>query len=292
MDISFRGFRTVLRPCAIVACIMWSMPQSLATTMIEMTLEDLLAEADAVLVGTVSTVEARRSPDGVIFTFVTFVDLDVVYGAVSGESITMRVLGGARGNEMLHVEGAPVFQPQERVVVFGRDNGEAWVPFVGWEQGVFAVRGDPMSGRDEVVHDRRGNRVFGVLDGRVLTENRFEAQSTIIPRSGGRRGGAESANVESMALQGHGGRPTPGSVTGSTVTREPSAPALRTELVFGQPLTLDEFLQEIDAMVIDLHRSSPSFGAFQRPLASVDVGEFSGSSGVSTSIAQPMRSGR
>ena len=154
----------------ITAVVMLAAPAS-ATSVVALKLDEIARHADGAVGGTVRNTVARKAPDGSIYTFVTLEELDVVLGRYAERTLTIRLKGGTVGDETLLIEGAPRFREGERVVVFLAGNGQAMMPIVGWEQGLFRVVRDPWSGR-EVVSDAVGNRIFGIRNGQVLKEDR------------------------------------------------------------------------------------------------------------------------
>jgi hypothetical protein len=109
--------------------------------------DQLVVEAEQILVGTVTAMQARKEPTGVIVTEVTFANPRIVKGPDVGAT-TLTVLGGTVGLETLKVGGVPSFQMGMRYLVFMAGNGAAIFPVVGGDQGLFQVMQDPASGAD------------------------------------------------------------------------------------------------------------------------------------------------
>lgn len=129
---------------------------ALATVAIRQSHREMALDADVVAQGQVESVESRRSPDGKrIFTSVRMKVEDTWKGAPA-EALTIQVPGGASGDIAQVVQGAPAFEPGERVVVF-LDRRDHQAPFfvVGLSQGKLSIRHDPTMG-EVAVPDLRG----------------------------------------------------------------------------------------------------------------------------------------
>ena len=115
------------------------------TTVLEKSLTDLVQEADTVVVGTVSAIEAEwDAASETPFTYVTFTDLDILKGETDQTELILQFLGGPRPDgTVLQIAGVPQFAVGERNVLFVTGNGHHAVPFVGLWQGVYRVVFDP-----------------------------------------------------------------------------------------------------------------------------------------------------
>lgn len=150
-----------------------------ATTLLYKSFDDLVKEADGIVIGTVTNIEAYRDGQGEIYTYVTLGDLEMLYGRYDRKQLTLRLKGGQVGDEILQVVGSPTFQQNERLILFVQGNGSQIVPLVGWGQGLFRAQVDSASGQ-EVISDSDGNRVFSVQSGHVVKEQRFASQAEIV----------------------------------------------------------------------------------------------------------------
>jgi hypothetical protein len=139
----------------------------------------LLAESDGIVVGTVRSVEATASAPHDVHTYVTLDQLEMLSGRVDAPTLTLRLKGGLAGRSGLHVDGAPHFAPEERVLLFVQGNGRDLVPFVGWSQGVFRLATDAATGRQQV-RDADGNLVLGVAGGQVLREAGAQLETEVV----------------------------------------------------------------------------------------------------------------
>ncbi len=91
-----------------------------ATTFAQMSEDDLVESADAIVEGRVRTIWAAGSEAGGVFTYVELQQLDVHKGAFSAPTLFLREFGGALGTLVQDVEGAATFELGERVLVFLR----------------------------------------------------------------------------------------------------------------------------------------------------------------------------
>ena len=160
------------RLSAAILGIVWLIsPPAWATTVLEKSLADLVQEADTVVVGTVSAIEAeydaaRETP----FTYVTFTDLDILKGETDQTELTLRFLGGPRPDgTALQIAGVPQFTVGERNVLFVTDNDHHAVPFVGLWQGVYRVVFDPDRDTDTIyTHDMQPLTALPAGGGNIL----------------------------------------------------------------------------------------------------------------------------
>ena len=202
-----------------------------ATSLVYKDFNDLVTEADAIVVGSVRSIESHYGephpgephpgephygephpgephygPSRKIYTLVTLEVLDFLYGATDEDPLVIRLDGGQVDGEVQQVIGAPKFQPGERVVLFIRDNGETIVPFVGWTQGVFRIVQDQESGTN-VISDHDGNRILGVHGATVRKKRRYQSEAHVVDlEMGGHTGdGQESQTFSTTRQDGHPG---------------------------------------------------------------------------------------
>ena len=103
----------------------------------KLTIEELTARADSILIGEVTDITCYQEDEGNIYTLVTLAVEQTIKGE-TGEEVVIRVAGGKVNGQVLWVEDAPSFQLGERVVVFlEEDDGGFGV--VGWFQGKFSI---------------------------------------------------------------------------------------------------------------------------------------------------------
>ena len=135
------------------------------TTVVKMTFSEVVDAATVISVATVSSVQYDWDAErGTPFTVVTFADLDVLHGSVSGSNLELRFAGGPTPDGLvLAIAGMPRFATAQRVVIFSDPAGGGICPLVGWWQGLYRVARDTERGVD-VVFDHAGVPVVG-LDG-------------------------------------------------------------------------------------------------------------------------------
>lgn len=113
-----------------------------ATISEALSLQELVARADHVVLATAASAHAQRDARNRIVTDYALRVSEVMKGdAAIGSTLTMRSLGGVLGDLGMRVEGEPHLTTGERYVVFlGRTSSGLLRP-VGMSQGVFPVRG-------------------------------------------------------------------------------------------------------------------------------------------------------
>ena len=150
-----------------------------ATTLLKKNFDDLVTEADAIVVGTVIDTQSHYGADKKIETVVTLADLQVVHGRYEGASLSLQLPGGAVENDIMVVHGAPRFAVRDRVILFVQNNGRQLVPFVGWTQGVFRIETDGATGRQQVL-DHERNPVVEVRGSDVVKQQVNAPEATIV----------------------------------------------------------------------------------------------------------------
>lgn len=165
-----------------------------ATTLLYKGFEDLTLEADAVVIGMVAGIEAAEGPNQEIYTYVTFDLLDPLHGIPQGDQVVLRFFGGAFGEDVVEVHGAPQFSVDEQVLLFLQGNTTEIVPVVGWTQGIFRPCIDPNSGR-EVTCDYVGNRVFEVAGNDIVKESLYFVDAEIVELGDGEAGATDDGTL-------------------------------------------------------------------------------------------------
>jgi len=119
-------------------------------------LEELVSNADRIVLGRVLLSESFPRPDGQIATWHRIEVKRELRGHAPDETeVIVETLGGQLGDLGMRVEGEPSFEVGERVIVFIR-NGGPYTAFrpVGMGQGVMRVRME--QGVDTVTQNRDG----------------------------------------------------------------------------------------------------------------------------------------
>ncbi len=120
-----------------------------ATTVLKLTLADLVRGSEQIVAGQVSAVEGRME-GGRIYTYVTL-KAQAHYKGTPRDEVTFRQLGGRVDDLVTVVAGSPGFVVGERVVVFlERPAPQAPLVVTGMSQGKFSV----ISGADAVPYVR------------------------------------------------------------------------------------------------------------------------------------------
>ncbi|WP_440997960.1 hypothetical protein [Arhodomonas sp. SL1] len=216
-----------------------------ATTIFKMDFNQVTRAADGIVVGTVTDIDSRKAEDGIIYSFISLNDLELLGGRYAGETFTLRIEGGRVGGEVQEIAGAPDFREGERVIVFVEGNGERIVPIAGWHQGLFRVITDPETGTDYIA-DALGNRIYGVRDGDLIKESRFGTEAEIFGQGGGggSTGAAQSEGPQANFGEIRGGR----AVQPGDAGTEPT-PMMEMQAQVGEPLTFEAFRSEIGAQM-------------------------------------------
>ncbi|HEV8692070.1 MAG TPA: hypothetical protein VGQ91_17330 [Ideonella sp.] len=137
-----------------------------ATVLPYKNVQALVDEAEGIVIGTVRSVDAAAAKPHDVHTYVTLDQLETLSGKLDAPTLTLRLKGGIVDGRGLHVDGAPNFKPNERVLLFVQGNGHDLVPLVGWSQGMFRLVMDASSGKTQV-QDADGNDVVGMADGQL-----------------------------------------------------------------------------------------------------------------------------
>src|SRR5712691_10120277 len=108
--------------------------------MVKLTLEQLTADAETIVRGTVtSQVSAWNAERTAIYTDVTLAVEEALKGS-PGATVTFRIAGGVVGDIGMRTSNDPVFQNGEQVVVF-LSTRDATARVVGLGQGKYTVKG-------------------------------------------------------------------------------------------------------------------------------------------------------
>lgn len=225
-----------------------------ATTFMYKDFDALVADADAVVSGTVANISYARGPDKNLYSFIALHKVDVVEGSYAARSVTLRMTGGEDGDKRQGIVGAPEFAVGDDVILFVWGNGEYDMPMVGGPQGVFRVK-------QSTVTDDAGNTVHGV-DGAHLVKGKRSNDATITSH-----GRSESA------LNGSGGS------GGADIVGQPLAP----RPAAGPPLTPAKFITLVRTRAAELRegRRPPSKTSYNartkrllKTVADINTGTF------------------
>ena len=149
---------------AIMAAVFVSLTMcSLApgTTLVAMSFEEVVAQAEQIVLGEVTDIRAELTDDEKkIYTFVTLENVFALEGPeVEDGVLTLRLSGGHVENLHSIYLGMPEFKVGQQAILFVHLNGKAMCPLVGWTQGFFRVVDD---GSREIVKDYSHSPIVGV----------------------------------------------------------------------------------------------------------------------------------
>ena len=218
-----------------------------ATTLLYKSLDDLSAEAENIVVGTVAKTESTYGTDKSIYTFVTITDMDNIKGQSKESELVLRFKGGQVGEDIHEIVGSPYFKTNEKVVLFVRGNGRSLVPLVGWTQGVFRVVADQTG--DSIVTDHDGNALLGASGKDLVKEHRFKSETHILGQ------GLEIRESDE-----------PTGSPGASDDGQPSAQIDQKGATAKQPLNLSQFVSDIKARVAATQSKSGNAPANSNPV--------------------------
>jgi hypothetical protein len=145
----------------VLACTL--APLARAMSVIPPTFEELVAESDTVVRGTVTAVRAEEfdSPQGRgVRTLVTFriertLKSTASAAASTADTLTLSFLGGTVGPRTLRVVGMPTFTVGQRQLVFAARNGAVMCPLIGAGHGRYHVVTDAATQREYLTRENR-----------------------------------------------------------------------------------------------------------------------------------------
>jgi hypothetical protein len=111
---------------------------------VKMSLDDLAAKANLVILGKVVNVVYQKEANGNIYTLVTF-SVEQIFKGETAQEMVISVPGGKFDGLIQLVEGTPTFQLSERAVVF-LEKGDGIFRVIGGFQGEFTINEGNMVG--------------------------------------------------------------------------------------------------------------------------------------------------
>jgi hypothetical protein len=121
----------------------WLCSAALATTLVQLSFDEVVASSELVFEGRVVSVEARETGPRSIHSFVTFEIMEIIKGDLIASTLELRYLGGRVGNRQMEVIDINVPVPGETGIYFVESMREMQIhPLVGWSQGHFLIRQD------------------------------------------------------------------------------------------------------------------------------------------------------
>lgn len=158
----------------------WLCSAALATTLVQMSFDEIVASSELVFEGRVVSVEARETGPRSIYTYVKFDIIDVVKGDFADSELELRYLGGRVGNRQLDVSELNLPAPGETGIYFVESLRDLQVhPLVGWSQGHFVVKQDD-SGTTRV-HTATNQPIQNVVSDRTSRSAQPRASRSVAP---------------------------------------------------------------------------------------------------------------
>ncbi len=127
--------------------------QAKATTILELSFDQVCQDAELIFGGQVMSKETRPSPiDGKPFTYFTFQIIEVIKGSYAGSTIELGFMGGQLDGFTLKVSGMQMPEMGEKGIYFVENLGVQQIhPLCGWQQGHCLVISDKQTGQDIVI---------------------------------------------------------------------------------------------------------------------------------------------
>jgi hypothetical protein len=134
-----------------------------ATSVREVTMDEMLQLAQFVFEGTVTAIGTRQNNQGRTHTYVTLEIIDIIKGEYRSDTITLRFLGGTVDDVTMVVSEMRLPQEGEHGIYFVESLERFQVnPLYGWSQGHFIVERD-RTGSGRIMTNKR-LPVTGVAD--------------------------------------------------------------------------------------------------------------------------------
>lgn len=146
----------ILKHSAIwMALLLMPISYGNASSVREVSLNEMLQQSQFVFEGTVTAIEARENSQKRIHTYVTFEIKDIIKGEYHSNVITLSFLGGTVGDVTLAVSDMRLPQIGEHGIYFVESLERLQVhPLYGWSQGHFIVERD-VTGSERIMTNRR-----------------------------------------------------------------------------------------------------------------------------------------
>jgi len=123
-----------------IALLLMSISYGNASSVLEVSLNEMLQQSQLVFEGTVTAIEARENSQKRIHTYVTFEIKDIINGKYESDFITLSFLGGTVGDVTRAVSDMQFPEKGEQGIYFVESLERTQVnPLYGWSQGHFIV---------------------------------------------------------------------------------------------------------------------------------------------------------
>ena len=128
----------------LVATLLGSFATSAAaSTVLKLDLESLVANSEEIVHGEVASVTSKIE-DGKVYTYTEIAVTDGLKGTQSGQTVTVKQLGGRTDELATWVPGVPHFEAGERIIAFlEKPAPDAFAVVTGMSQGKFRVAVGP-----------------------------------------------------------------------------------------------------------------------------------------------------
>ncbi len=173
---------------AIFIAMLAFVGNSVATTVIPPTFDELVEDAESVFEGTVISSQSKwvgKAEKRRIKTYYTFEVNELLKGDIPSPYI-LEVLGGTVDADTLHVDGAPKFEIGDKVILFVTNNGAQFVPLVGIMHGHYKIEKDADTQHESIVkHDGavlQSTEEIGVSAGPKLLRPPNNASPALTPK--------------------------------------------------------------------------------------------------------------
>ena len=146
------SFRMTLSTLAVAAAVLLPAASASATSMEELSFEEMTWIADLVVEAVVESNHVERTEGSVFLRTVTGLRIESFLKGegYEGEHIDVLVLGGRRGSEETTIASVPIFVPDERVLLFLEERKGEW-RVVGLNQGKLTLVEEEDTARDVIV---------------------------------------------------------------------------------------------------------------------------------------------
>lgn len=138
-----------------IALLLMPYTYGYASSVREVSLNEMIQKSQFVFEGTVTAIEARENSKKRIHTYVTFEINEIIKGEYPLKIITLRFVGGTVGAVTMAVSDMRLPQEGERGIYFVESLERLQVhPLYGWSQGHFIVERDA-TGIERIMTNRR-----------------------------------------------------------------------------------------------------------------------------------------
>jgi len=136
-----------------------------ASVLLPLTVEDMAAKAELVLVGQVNQVRYEEEDGSRLYTRVLITPEEMLKGQAKSPTVEVKFIGGRKGDLVAEMPGAPTFRAGEKVLVFlePRQDRDGYLTLAMY-LGKFEIVRDPQSGRELAVRGPKASGVSIVVD--------------------------------------------------------------------------------------------------------------------------------